>query len=334
LDQAEFDEKVASEFYDKFLSEFEVKLNLLRLSKIIISISEKMKEKEGLTLVDKVLKKIQENKESSMILKIQKGQLYLRTKDTSLCKKILRETKDEMETFGYHLDHQVYSSYYRVESEYFKVTEAPNEYYKSALLYLAYTPLEEFKLVEQQRIAFDLGLSALLGDGIYNFGELLGHPIVHSLESSQAEWLLKLLLAFNQGDIQGFKNILSSNSNTSMKQKMNFLNEKIQLMSLMELVFTRLAGNRTIHFKEISKVTGNELDQVEIILLKALSLNLIKGVIDQVDESIYVTWVQPRVLDLNQVKSLNSKIGNWVEKVESTLNFLEKEGKLTSISSE
>lgn len=29
-----------------------------------------------------------------------------------------------------------------------------------------------------QDLAFDLSLSALLGDNIYNFGELLAHPIV------------------------------------------------------------------------------------------------------------------------------------------------------------
>ena len=29
-----------------------------------------------------------------------------------------------------------------------------------------------------QDLAFDLSLAALLGDNIYNFGELLAHPIV------------------------------------------------------------------------------------------------------------------------------------------------------------
>ena len=267
-----------------------------------------------------------------MILNIESGVLFLKTKDVSSCKKILRETKDEIEKFGYNIDNQVHSSYYKVESEYFKVTESPNEYYKSALLYLAYTPLEDFSLLEQQTIAFDLGLSALLGDRIYNFGELLGHPVVDSLKKSQAEWLLKLLFSFNKGNIKDYKEITSStNLSSPIKQKLSFLNEKIQLMSLMELVFTRLAGDRTIQFKEISNVTDSNIDHVEILLLKALSLNLIKGTIDQVEENIYVSWVQPRVLDLDQVHSLTSKIGNWVEKVENTLNFLEKEGKLTTI---
>lgn len=35
-----------------------------------------------------------------------------------------------------------------------------------------------FDTVMCQDLAFDLSLAALLGDNIYNFGELLAHPIV------------------------------------------------------------------------------------------------------------------------------------------------------------
>lgn len=35
--------------------------------------------------------------------------------------------------------------------------------------------------------------------------------------------------------------------------------------------------------------------------MKALSVGLIKGNIDEVDQKVQMTWVQPRVLDLPQV---------------------------------
>ena len=80
-----------------------------------------------------------------------------------------------------------------------------SEFYKNALLYLAYTTVESlsepFKQVlfayllfrhekldlmvavsdsnnYLQNLAFDLSLVALLGDNIYNIRELLAHPIV------------------------------------------------------------------------------------------------------------------------------------------------------------
>ncbi len=35
--------------------------------------------------------------------------------------------------------------------------------------------------------------------------------------------------------------------------------------------------------------------------MKALSVGLIKGNIDEVDQKVQMTWVQPRVLDVQQV---------------------------------
>lgn len=38
--------------------------------------------------------------------------------------------------------------------------------------------------------------------------------------------------------------------------------------------------------------------------MKALSVGLVKGSIDEVDGRVHMTWVQPRVLDLQQVRPL------------------------------
>ena len=54
---------------------------------------------------------------------------------------------------------------------------------------------------EAATISFDLGIAALVGEGLYNFGELLEHPVVTTLEASEFIWLAQLLRAFNAGDI-------------------------------------------------------------------------------------------------------------------------------------
>ena len=47
-----------------------------------------------------------------------------------------------------------------------------------------------------------------------------------------------------------------------------------------------------------------------MLVMKALSLGLVKGSIDEVDNKVHLTWVQPRVLDLEQVSSVYAKRQN------------------------
>ena len=62
-------------------------------------------------------------------------------------------------------------------------------------------------------------------------------------------------------------------------------------------------------------LNGQDVIDVE----QALSLQLIKGCIDQVDEIVHVTWVSPRVLDKEQLAVMGSKLTEWqtdINKVE------------------
>lgn len=49
-------------------------------------------------------------------------------------------------------------------------------------------------------------------------------------------------------------------------------------------------------------LTHVSCSQVELLVMKALSVGLVKGSIDEVDKRVHMTWVQPRVLDLQQVR--------------------------------
>lgn len=82
-------------------------------------------------------------------------------------------------------------------------------------------------MTEEERLlrAHDLGISAFLGDTIYNFGELVSslhialllrarcltifpqlmHPILDALDDTPHEWIKKLLFTFNEGSIGKFE---------------------------------------------------------------------------------------------------------------------------------
>lgn len=69
----------------------------------------------------------------------------------------------------------IHASFYRVSTEYYKATAEYAQYYKNALLYLACVNTDEMPQPEKVERAYDLALAALLGEMIYNFGELVSH---------------------------------------------------------------------------------------------------------------------------------------------------------------
>jgi 26S proteasome regulatory subunit N9 len=70
-------------------------------------------------------------------------------------------------------DPTINASYYRVSADYYKVTKGYQQYYHNALLFLSSINVDELLVKEKQDRAFDLCMSALLGEGLYNFGELV-----------------------------------------------------------------------------------------------------------------------------------------------------------------
>lgn len=87
------------------------------------------------------------------------------------CEKLLNE-QDSVEPL-------VYAGYYGVAGDYYKVKAEYGPHYKSSLLYLACADMD-LEMGEQgkQERARDLCIAALLGETIYNFGELVS---THSL---------------------------------------------------------------------------------------------------------------------------------------------------------
>ncbi len=64
--------------------------------------------------------------------------------------------------------------------------------------------------------------------------------------------------------------------------------------------------------------------QVELLVMKALSVGLIKGLIDGVNQTVHVTWVQPRVLSIEQIEKMRDRLQQWTRHVHQTLLYVEQ----------
>ncbi|KAJ1881956.1 26S proteasome regulatory subunit [Kickxella alabastrina] len=219
-----------------------------------------------------------------------------------------------------HVEPVIYASFYRVCADYYKAKAAFGQYYKNALLLLACIDVKELSVEDRVQRAYDLSIAALLSDTIYNFGDLLSHQIVESLRGTEHEWMLELLLAFNAGNIGNFESLLGKmHGQPLLVQQEAFLQQKIRMMALIESMFRRQgAGARTVAFGDISAETKLPVADIEHLVMKALSLGLIRGSIDQVDQIITIQWVQPRYLGKDQIRSLVDRLSQWEMRVTQT----------------
>jgi len=69
------------------------------------------------------------------------------------------------------------------------------------------------------------------------------------------------------------------------------------------------------HVADMLFVLKVPMNDVELLVMKALSLGLVRGSIDEVDRCVHMTWVQPRVLDKAQIGNMKDKMADWYAKV-------------------
>ena len=222
----------------------------------------------------------------------------------------------------------VHSAYYEASKAYYKQMGPPEAFFREGMLYLNYTPLKNLSDQELYELATDLSLSALTGEGVFHFGTVVNDtPILKYLEGTDNAFLLGWMKAMADGNVDEFHQIATKYASEISKHGVlvsmaDNVKEKITLLALVDLVFKRPSAERTIEFTEIAAHIGVEVDQVEWVIMRALSLGLIKGSMDQVEGNVSVTWVMPRVLDDAQLQGLASRFSEWAIKVTQEREYM------------
>ncbi len=193
--------------------------------------------------------------------------------------------------------------------------------------YLACTPLDTLTTAQQADFAADVGLAAVLGDDVYNLGELLQHPVLGVLAGTPRAWVRDLLEVFSTGDIAGFERIAAERASdpaaSALAERRAKLDTKIRVLALVEAVFSRDTGERSLKFDEVAATCRVPLLDVELLLMRAFSLDVVRGSIDQVEEVVRFTWVQPRVLSDTQLAALRGRLTTWSRDIQETMVYVE-----------
>ncbi|RDA82580.1 hypothetical protein CP532_3712 [Ophiocordyceps camponoti-leonardi (nom. inval.)] len=316
-------------FYKTFILNFADKINQLKLVDLALKAGTQY-DQERLAFLQSVARRVDEasSQDSLVFASVAVARVKLNLNELDEARKDLDAAERILDSFD-SVEAVVHAAFYDANASYYQRKMDYANYYRTALLYLACIDLSSLSAEERHRRAYHLSVAALASNSIYNFGELLLHPILDALAQSKEDaWLRELLFAYNRGDLDGYDQ-LSDNitSNNLLREHASHLQQKIYLAALTEAVFRRPAHDRTMTFAAISQETKVRFDEIEHLIMKALSLGLLRGTIDQVDNIARISWVQPKVLDMKQISNMRQRLLDWDANVNQLGNWIEAAGK-------
>lgn len=347
LDKSIVSPNLKFKIYSLFITQFQAKLNPIKVVDFLLESFAKPEEtleklvgikEEFLSHIkkehnfkdedDPEYKHLVEENEAIIYVDLQIARSHLILNKLSEAEDVLSRLGPKFESSNNNLNKKINAAYYLAKCEYCKLIENYNDYYTNGLLYLSSVPTLNDE--EKVKVCYELCVAALLGDKIYNFGELILHDILQviAVESSQYNWLYNLIQNLNSGNLHEFNKWLDMAFKRSpMLVKFElFLKQKIIIMALLELISKKPTTNKQLSFQEISEFTGTPMNDVEHLIIKCFSLELIQGYINQIDELLIITWIQPRILNLNQVKTLYNHLVEWDNQVEKLANTVYTSG--------
>ena len=314
------------ELYNGLIFFIEPTLNPMKYLEFVKNMLNNYKDnmEEGLTFIENIEKKHKYKGEEKIFIKIIKGFCYLELKKMYELEEIVLNTEHDFSS-NIEIDPSLYAQYYKLSSLYYEKKEDYDNFYNNAFQYLAY----ETKISDEDKLdlCYKMCSAMLIGEKLYNFAELIEKSFFKLMPGSKYEWISNLILSFNSAKVDQFLSMVQQNEkqikdNPVLRNKYEFLQIKIRIAALLELIFQKNKNERTITFEEIYKVCDTNDDNIEYICMKALSHGLIKGYIDDVEKKLIVNWIQPKYLEKEKIVMLEDRFTSWIEKSKKVIDDL------------
>ena len=259
------------------------------------------------------------DEQASILLSIAKSVQHLRVQNISEAQFLLEDVLKQVDRQN-DLESVIYSHLYGTLAHLYSLKANHELFYRYSLQYLAYTPASEVK--EPEVLAYKLAVSVLLAESVYNLGELITQPVLKSLENSKNAWLYQLIHLCYAGKV---REIEEKFPGLPDELRVEGFIRKCRILAMLEFVF--VGNKRSLTFDELAFVMNVGLKDVEHLVMKAMALGLIKGEIDEVDQVVSVSWLQPRVLDEQRIELLNKRMSEWKGTICNVLRHLEDRSK-------
>ncbi len=339
-------EVIRLRLFENFIMSFGDKLNQLKLVQFLLLSMDQCTPEDSLENLKMLRQKITDYglKESKKVVEedindnqviqalifveVETARVKLEMGNIDEATAMMDECQKKIDRLTSSVDNRVNASYYRTNAKVMQINGDYSSYYYSSLLFLACIENID-ELEEKEDIVRKICISGLLGDRIYNFGEIITHEIFKYLKD---EWLKKLVIALNSGDLDVFEQIVSSGEIQKIPElssHIEFLKQKVCIMALIEIVFNKPTNNKTVKYSEILKNIPalKDADDVERMVMKCLSLGLIKGHINEVSSEVEINWIQPHTMTMDQIGHMKSKMSFWSDRVKELGSYMSNAGK-------
>jgi len=316
------------ELFDGFIKSFEAKFDKVRWVQILSIVAKPQTPAVALEIIAPFEERVSSERDAKYLWQVLKGEKLTLLGKTDEAKDVLDALGAEIEA-AYEVQALIQSHFHKTNALLWKTLSRPQEFYKSSILYLAYTPYSEIPAEDRPRIAFEVVVAALVAEEEFNFGELTQQEIVGSLEGSQYAWIKDLLQAFSEGKFDLFDAALTKNraqidAMPELKAAEEaVLRHKMCALSLMELAFRKPKKQRRLTFDEIAQHCRVGPKEVEYLVMKSMCADLIRGQIDEVEQLVMVTWVKPRILDPVRIDLMRERMDAWASQSGLLLDHLE-----------
>ena len=312
------------ELYNGLVFFIEATLNPMKYLDFVQNMLTNYKDKmeQGLQFIENIENTHKDYKgEEKMMINIIKGFCYFDLNKMYDLEEILKTIESGFSS-KIEIDSSIYTNFYKLSTLYYERKQDYDNFYNNAFQYLAY----ETKIPNDDKLnlCYKMCSAMLIGEKLYNFAELIEKDFFKLMKGTKYEWISNLILSFNSAKVDQFLSMCDANkneiqNNEVLSKRCEFLPVKIRIAALLDYIFQKNKGERTITFDEICRVCMTDEDKIEYICMKALSHGLIKGYIDQVEKKLYVNWIQPKYLDKEKIELLKGRFDNWIDKAGKVL---------------
>ena len=163
--------------YEVLVKSLNNKLNPIKYAILTILASRQHEDIDAsIEFLEEAKKRLAHYKDAVYLCRIAQAEKKLNLGLHHDCLQILNEVKGQIEEES-DIDPKVYATLSEVFANYYRRKEDQENFYKSSLQFLAYTPAAELSADEKKQWSIKMGMAVLLGKNIFNIQELVS---VHS----------------------------------------------------------------------------------------------------------------------------------------------------------